>query len=391
MLMRRAHALRRFQRERRTALSRPVAANRPRQRYFGDPGFAVAAAARIRGAGTWERLASLSLSGIEIGTFSSEVTAYSASVEYGVSSTTVTVETSHDGASVVIDDGEGSTVGTTRTVSLSTGDNEITVTVTGQDGNTTKVYTVTVTRAEPDVAWGERLPGRDIVLDSGTTPTGLWADGNHAWVITDWDDSKVQVYRLSDGLEQEELGFTLADWTGLASPLWSDEMTLWVADFSGWMRAYRLSDGARQSDRHLDREAMREAINYSPTGLWSNGAIMWVSDFSRGKAFAYDLSDGARVSEQEFNLTGKQGSTITPFGLWSNGETLLASNWQENSEVLAYNLSDGARQADKDIDTSASGTTRMTGVWSDGETLWVVDEQDRRVYACAVPGLGSGP
>ena len=335
--MRRAHALRRFQRERGTALSRPVAANRPGQRYFGDPGLAVAAASRMCGAGTWDRLASLSMSGIEIGTFSSDLTAYSASVEYGVSSTTVTVETSHDGASALIDDGEGSTVGTTRTVSLSTGDNEITVTVTAQDGNTTKVCTDTVTRAKPHVAWGERLPGRDIVLDSGTTPTGVWADGNHAWVITDWDDGKVQVYRLSDGLEQEELGFTLADWTGLASALWSDEMTLWVADFSGWVRAYRLSDGARQSDRDLDREAMREAINYSPTGLWSNGTIMWVADFSRGKAFACNLLDGARVRDREFNLTGKQGSTITPFGL-CNGETLLAANWQENSEVLAYNL-----------------------------------------------------
>ena len=334
-------------------------------------------------------LSSLALSDIDIGTFSSDITAYSASVEYEVSSTTVTVETNDDGASVVIAD--GSTGGTTRTVSLSTGDNEITVTVTAQDVNTTKVYTVTVTRSEPDVAWGERLPDRDIVLDSDSGPTGLWADDNNAWVITDWDDGKVQVYRLSDGSEREELGFTLSDWTGLASALWSDGMTLWVADYSGWVRAYRLSDGARRSDQDLDRDTLRDANNHNPTGLWSNGAVMWVADFSRGKAFAYHLSDGARVSDREFNLTGKHGSTINPFGLWSNGETLLASNWQENSEVLAYNLSDGARQASTDIDTRASGTTRIAGIWSDGETLWVVDDLDRRVYAYAVPGLGSGP
>ena len=340
-------------------------------------------------------LSSLVLSDIDIGTFSSAITAYSASVEYEVSSTTVTVKTNDDGASVVIadgdGDGDGSAGGTTRTVSLSMGDNEITVTVISEDGQTTKVYTVTVTRAEPDVAWGERLPDRDIVLDSDSGPTGLWADDSNAWVITDWDDGKVQVYSLSDGSERVELGFKLADWTGLASALWSDGVTLWVADYSGWVRAYRLSDGARRSGQDLDRDTLTDAGNYNPTGLWSNGTVMWVADFNGGKAFAYRLSDGARVSDREFNLTGKQGSAINPFGLWSNGETLLASNWQENGEILAYNLSDGARQASTDIDTRASGTTRTAGVWSDGETLWVVDDLDRRVYAYAVPGLGSGP
>ena len=41
-------------------------------------------------------LSSLALSGIDIGTFSSETTAYSASVDYGVSSTTVTADPNDD-------------------------------------------------------------------------------------------------------------------------------------------------------------------------------------------------------------------------------------------------------------------------------------------------------
>ena len=55
---------------------------------------------------------------------------------------------------MTIADSDGSTQGTSRTVSLATGDNEITVTVTAEDEATTKVYTITVTRAEPDVDWG---------------------------------------------------------------------------------------------------------------------------------------------------------------------------------------------------------------------------------------------
>ena len=333
-------------------------------------------------------LSTLSFSGIDIGTFSSGTTDYSAIVEYDVASTTVTADPNDDGASVAVADANGVTYGTSRQVSLSTGDNEITVTVTAEDENAMKVYTVTVTRAEPDVAWGERLPDRDILLDSDAIPTGLWADDTNAWVISDCNVGEVSVYALSDGSKQDELSFTLAGWSGCATALWSNGATLWVADFfSNGVRAYRLSDGARQSDQDLDRDAMLAAGNTIPSGLWSNGEIMWVADHSAGKVFAYRLSDWARVSTREFDLTDDGGVPIRPFGLWSNGETLLASNWN-GDRVLAFDLSDWQRQTSLDIDTSASGT-RNSGIWSDGETLWIVDDLDKRIYAYAVQGLGS--
>ena len=96
----------------------------------------------------------------------------------------------------------------------------------------------------------------------------------------------------------------------------------------------------------------------------------------------------SRESAREFQLTGSGGGSISPAGLWSNGGTLLVSTGQESSEVLPYRLSDGSRQAARNIDTIAANTR---GIWSDGETLWVVDDQKKRIYAYAVPGLGSGP
>ena len=92
-------------------------------------------------------LSSLTLSGIDIGTFSSETTFYSASVEYGVLSTTVRATPNDDGASVIIADHNGVTHGTRYPISLSTGSNSVRVTVTAEDGVTTKVYRVTVSRA----------------------------------------------------------------------------------------------------------------------------------------------------------------------------------------------------------------------------------------------------
>ena len=336
-------------------------------------------------------LSSLVLSGVDIGAFNSGTTGYSAIVGYDVSSTTVTADPSDDGASVTIADANGSAQGTSRAVSLSSGDNVIIVTVTAEDGSTTKVYTATVARAEPNLSWGQRLPDRDIALDSDAAPTGLWSDGANAWVITDCYAGEVSVYALSDGSKQDELSFTLADWSGCATALWSNGTTVWVANFSGGVRAYRLSDRARQSDQDQDLDTMLAAGNIIPSGLWSNGELMWVADYSGSKVFAYRLSDGARVSARDFDLKDDNGVGITPFGLWSNGETLLASSWSGAGRVLAYTLSDGLRQTNRDIDTNASGTGLTSGIWSDGETLWVVDDLAKRIYAYAVPGLGSTP
>ena len=99
-------------------------------------------------------LSSLSLSdslgdAIELSaTFSTEVTSYTASVDGDVSSTTVTAETTDDDATAVImingvEDADG-------TGDLVPGYNVIAVEVTAQDGTTTRTYTVTVLRAQPD-------------------------------------------------------------------------------------------------------------------------------------------------------------------------------------------------------------------------------------------------
>ena len=336
-------------------------------------------------------LSSLALSGVDIGVFSSESTAYSASVDYGVSSTEVTADPTDDGASVTIADADGSTLGTSRTVSLSTGDNEITVTVTAEDEATTKVYTITVARAGPEVDWGERLPDRDIVLGSGALPSGMWSDGDAMWVITNPGTGRIRVYSLADGAEQTARGFTLSGGVDSASALWSDGSTLWVADLNaGAVRAHGLSDGARQADDDLDPAVLAGAGNYLPSGLWSDGATMWVADYGAMRVFAYDLTSKARQESKEFDLNKQPGQSYNPYGIWSNGDTMLVADWIGGG-ILAHDLSDGQRKRDLDVSTLASGTYFPTGIWTDGDTLWVSDDFAGTLYAYAVPGLGSTP
>ena len=127
-------------------------------------------------------LGALSLSGVDIGTFSSTVSSYSASVGNEVETTTVTATANHAGATVAISPASP--------VSLAEGANEITVTVTAEDGETTSAYAVTVTRAPPPVASGDAtlsalsLSGIDIGTFSSTVSSYSASVGNEVDTTT---------------------------------------------------------------------------------------------------------------------------------------------------------------------------------------------------------------
>ena len=92
-------------------------------------------------------LSSLSMTGIDFGTFAPATASYTAQVADSVSHTTVTPTVNHPGAGYVIK--LGGTTDADGVIALAVGSNVITVEVTAQDGETTRTYTVTVTRAEP--------------------------------------------------------------------------------------------------------------------------------------------------------------------------------------------------------------------------------------------------
>ena len=111
-------------------------------------------------------LSALTLSGIDIGTFTSGTTSYTADVANSVTETTVTPTVNHSGATYVIElngvtDADG-------VVSLSVGSNVITLEVTAEDDSTTKTYTVTVTRAAATIS------APDLTVPSLLTFTNPW-------------------------------------------------------------------------------------------------------------------------------------------------------------------------------------------------------------------------
>ena len=122
-------------------------------------------------------LSSLTLSGIDFGTFASGTTSYSAQVANTVSQTTVTPIVNDSGASYVIK--LGGVTDADGVVSLSVGSNVITVQVSAEDDSTTKTYTVTVTRAEP--------PSTDATLSALTLSGidfGTFASGTSSYTAS---------------------------------------------------------------------------------------------------------------------------------------------------------------------------------------------------------------
>ena len=97
-------------------------------------------------------LSGLSLSGVPDATlgFSSEDVDYDVDVANGLEETTVSFVKNHAGATVVVN--KGGVEDADRVVPLDVDENEITVVVTAEDGQTIKTYTVTVDRAEPPLS-----------------------------------------------------------------------------------------------------------------------------------------------------------------------------------------------------------------------------------------------
>ena len=71
-------------------------------------------------------------------------------------------------------------------------------------------------------------------------------------------------------------------------------------------------------------------------------------------------------------------------GLWSDGETVWVTDYAD-SKLYAYDLADGGRLGSRDIATwdgvARDAARYPTDAWSDGETVWVADNERDRVYA----------
>ncbi|MYH40399.1 MAG: tandem-95 repeat protein [Chloroflexi bacterium] len=232
---------------------------------------------------------------------------------------------------------------------------------------------------------------RDIdELDEGNDwPSGLWSGGEIVWILDNPDGAgdAMYAYDRETGERLDEREFELDGRNGAPRGVWSDGDTVWVSD-SGQERlfAYDLKTGERLPER--DIALIRR--NGDARGIWSDGEAIWVLN-GNPSLFAYDLETGALLGEHEL-----ADANSTPHGLWSDGVTLWVSN-HDPKHLFAYRLPVPlaeppedpptlARVPDEDFaELSSAGNNSPRGIWSDGELMYVADENDDRVYTYNMP------
>lgn len=110
--------------------------------------------------------------------------------------------------------------------------------------------------------------------------------------------------------------------------------------------------------------------NSDARGLWSDGTTLWVSD-GHGAVSAYRLSDGVRQADRDLDraVMRAAGNSVS-IALWSDGEVMLVAD-PTARRVFAYRMSDGARVISREImPVDAPGAAvRPTLLWSDGDLL----------------------
>ena len=128
-----------------------------------------------------------------------------------------------------------------------------------------------------------------------------------------------------------------------------------------------------------------DSTQLNPRGVWGNADTIWVANDTRvgggaDRIVAYNRSDLSRDSSKDFDPL--HASNDFPFGIWSDGETMYVVE-SDVEKVYAYRMKDdpgtdgvdefGARDSDKDILLS-SQNGNPTGIWGNSGTIWVAND-----------------
>ena len=98
---------------------------------------------------------------------------------------------------------------------------------------------------------------------------------------------------------------------------------------------------------------------------------------------AYTLSTGARDASKDINTAeaheGHAHGGGAPEGLWTDGTTIWVAD-DDDDALLAFTIATNEPDESREI-TLHSDNDRPRGIWSDGVFIWVVDVADNKAYA----------
>ena len=106
---------------------------------------------------------------------------------------------------------------------------------------------------------------------------------------------------------------------------------------------------------------------------------------------AFEIDTGEWRRDLGFVLRGPandfapSGQPYYPNGLWSDGDTMWVVD-DGNNRIFAYELATGVRRPELEFDAPGpSGNDTPWGLWSNGRLMWVADPADDRLYTYNMP------
>ena len=252
-----------------------------------------------------------------------------------------------------------------------------------------------------DMRTKARVPDKefDTLASAGNGDSrGLWSDGETMWV-PDPVAGKIFAYDMKTKARIPEREFhDLRANNQHAGGLWSDGVTMWMSNWSlGKIYAYDMNTKERVPSKEFD--ILRDVREDDPTGIWSDGTTLWIAARGPNKIYAYDLVTRERVPGKDFDTLASAGNDH-PNGIYSDGETMWVSDTLDH-KLYAYNMPQGSGTPEASIAPSKPDTgepfarnpandfndlglrvdNSAQGIWSDGETMWVLNFPDKKIYA----------
>ena len=318
---------------------------------------------------------------------------YQHGVEHTVAQATIVTETQNRYASVSYgeDDADPDTDG--HQVDLSTGQNEVEITVTAQNGDV-RTYTLSVNRGS-DAAWGwKAVDDFDNVLSltGATQAQDIWSNGETMWVANAAEGGGVFAYDMTTKTRDSAKDVdTFASEGFIPHEIWSDGETMWARPNAyDRLYGYNLGTGARDSNKDITPQDL--SANHEIQTYYSDGNTLWVHSQQalpdapgREGAFlyAYNWPDLSRRPDKDFTKLHETPTNVT--SIWSDGTTVWILNVE--SHFLAFDVRGKAQDSSKSFGrTLTTGDIqRILGIWSDGETMWAVDDRTDKIYSFNMP------
>ena len=261
------------------------------------------------------------------------------------------------------------------------------------------------------------LPGDD----KPTSPAGLWSEefGDYSVVrfhVVDSASNKVYMYDLGTeehGFRKDYVTFEgTYDLAGTDSPwgITSNAATTWVTnDGSATTDEVFAYSNANRSDRITDDEFTLDSSNSAPRGavdytINPDLHFMYVVDNSADKVLFYirdrdprsgsSTSTFTHVPDQDYVLDAEN---TDPAGLWLTGWLMYVSD-SHADKVFAYEMEHvdssqkAVRMPEYDIDDlDQVGNSDPAGITSDERFVYVLDSENKAIYAYEYPDVPFEP